>query len=103
MNSSPASAGPRVPDTGASTNITSGRCAATTPASSSVAATPMVPICAQTAPGAIAASMPASSAADRVAAAPDRIVMTTPARARPRRPGRRAPPHRPQRDPTFRA
>jgi hypothetical protein len=54
----PRSAGALLPDTGASSRVTSGRSAATMAATRSMPATPMVLICAQTAPGASAASMP---------------------------------------------
>jgi hypothetical protein len=50
MSSWPASAGPLLPDTGASTNNTSGRCCLTVSSSPAVASTPIVPICAHTAP-----------------------------------------------------
>ena len=50
ISSWPDSAGRRLPDTGASTKMRSGRRAWVRLASSSVAATPIVPICAQIAP-----------------------------------------------------
>jgi hypothetical protein len=58
MSSWPASAGWRVPDTGASTNSTSERWSATLAASFCVARTPIVPICAQIGPCLSAASIP---------------------------------------------
>ena len=77
MSSWPASAGPRVPETGASTNRTSGRMPAAVAASCCVACTPMVPIWAQIASGASAWSMPWPTATEVAAAASDSIVITT--------------------------
>ena len=75
----PFSAGARVPDTGASTNRTSGRCPAARAASRAVASTPMVAICAHTADGRIAASAPWPKATSSTAAASATMVITTPA------------------------
>ena len=58
ISSWPFSAGRRVPDTGASAKYTSGRSLLTRAASSSVAVTPIVLICDQTASGRIASSIP---------------------------------------------
>ena len=62
--SSPCSAGPLLPDTGASMRITSGRSAPPSRRRAQIPATPIVLICAQIAPGASAASMPWSRAMD---------------------------------------
>src|SRR5580704_8262756 len=77
----PASAGPRVPDTGASTNSTSGRLLLAVAASSSVARGPMVPICTHAAPGRSAASTPLPSVTAETVPASGSIVMTTSAPA----------------------
>ena len=77
ISSWPFSAGPRVPDTGASTKYTSGRSWPTRAASSSLALTPIVLICDQTASGRIASSIPNSKATWFTAAASATMVITT--------------------------
>jgi transketolase C-terminal domain/subunit len=72
----PCSAGSRLPDTGASSRVTSARSAATMAATRSMPATPMVLICAQVAPGASAASMPWSRAMARTASVSVTMVTT---------------------------
>jgi hypothetical protein len=77
ISSLAASAGPFVPETGASTNSTSGRILCTCIARLSVATTPIVPICAQTAPWASASRTPPSSMTELTMSAVGSIVMTT--------------------------
>jgi hypothetical protein len=76
MSSWPASAGPLLPDTGASTNVTSGRTRPSRLASPVVAVTPMVPICAHTAPGANG-GRPSANSADSTTSASGSMVITT--------------------------
>jgi len=66
-----------LPDTGASSSVTSGRPAAAMAATRSMPATPMVLICTQTAPGASAASMPWPRAIETTASVSVTIVTTT--------------------------
>ncbi|HEY2078323.1 MAG TPA: hypothetical protein VGH53_18485 [Streptosporangiaceae bacterium] len=76
MSSWPCSAGPLLPDTGASTNDTSGRTLRSRSATSMVAGTPIVPICAHTAPLANAVAGPLNMT-DDTASAVGSIVITT--------------------------
>ncbi len=76
MSSCPASAGPLLPDTGASTNMTSGRTRLSRAASPVVAVTPMVPICDHTAPGANG-GRPSANITDSTASASGSMVITT--------------------------
>ena len=73
----PCSAGPLLPETGASTNVTSGRATASRSRKSRVAWTPIVPICAHTLPSANAATTPPSKMTDSTAAAVGSMVITT--------------------------
>jgi len=75
MSSWPASAGPLLPDTGASTNITSGRIAASLAAILVVSSMPIVPICAHTASGANASATWPPKMTDSVISAVGSIVM----------------------------
>ena len=77
MSSWPCSAGPLLPETGASTNVTPGRAAASRSLKPRVASTPIVPICAHTLPSANAAATSASKMTDSTAAAVGSIVITT--------------------------
>src|SRR3984885_316901 len=76
MSSWPASAGPLLPDTGASTNVTSGRTRPSRAASPAVALTPIVPICAHAAPGANGGGAPANIT-DSTMSASGSMVITT--------------------------
>src|SRR6202453_3347552 len=76
MSSWPASAGPLLPDTGASTNVTSGRTRPSRAASPAVALTPIVPICTHTAPGANGGGPPANIT-DSTTSASGSMVITT--------------------------
>ena len=77
ISSWPSSAGWRVPDTGASTTYTSGRSWPARAASSSVAVTPTVLICAHTDCGRSAPSIPAPKASWFTASASATMVITT--------------------------
>src|SRR5215469_9016654 len=77
IRSWPASAGPLVPETGASTNITSGRTLLTCSARLSVAVTPIVPICAHAAPWLNASTTWPSTITVVTTSAVGSIVMTT--------------------------
>ena len=66
-----------LPETGASTNVTPGRAAASRSRKPRVASTPIVPICAHTLPSASAAATPPSKMTDSTAAAVGSMVMTT--------------------------
>ena len=77
MSSWPCSAGPLLPETGASTNVTPGRTAASRSRKPRVAWTPIVPICAHTLPSANAAATPPSKMTDSTAAAVGSMVITT--------------------------
>ena len=77
MSSWPASAGPLLPDTGASTNITSGRSCRSVSSNPVVAESPIVPICAHTAPGANAAARPCGNITMSTASAVGSMVITT--------------------------
>jgi hypothetical protein len=68
-----------LPDTGASTNMTPGRCAASRSLIRRIASTPIVPICAHTHPAANAPATPPSKMTDSTAPAVGSIVITTPA------------------------
>ena len=81
MRSRPVRAGSRLPDTGASTNTTSGLRRATSAARRSVASTPMVPICAQVALGRNASSVPSRNMTSATAPALGSMVTTTSAAA----------------------
>src|ERR1700684_4485215 len=76
MSSWPASAGPLLPDTGASTNVTSGRTRPSRAASPAVALTPSVPIGTHTAPGANGGGPPANIT-DSTTSASGSMVITT--------------------------
>ena len=77
MSSWPVWAGPLLPDTGASTNMTPGRSSPSRAAVSAVAVTPMVPICAQTAPSAKASAAPPANITDLTTSAVGSMVITT--------------------------
>jgi hypothetical protein len=77
-SSSPRVAAPLLPETGASTKSTSGRTLRRWRATPSVSATPMVPICAQTAPFAMdSTTLPPENITELTASAVGSIVMTT--------------------------
>ena len=77
ISSWPFSAGPLLPDTGASTNSASGRSLASCPAIRSVGSIPIVPICAHTACGANDSATRPSKMTDSTTAAVGSIVITT--------------------------
>ena len=77
MSSWPASAGPLLPDTGASTNMTSGRSSPSRLPISVVSARPIVPICAHTAPAGSASATPLSKITEVTTSAVGSIVITT--------------------------
>ncbi len=77
MSNSPFSAGPLLPDTGASTKCTSGRCPPSLATAPVVASAPMVPICAQTAPGENEPATPPSKTTEVITSAVGSIVITT--------------------------
>jgi hypothetical protein len=77
MSSCPCSAGPLLPDTGASTNSRSGWISASRAPVCSVASTPIVPICAHTAPGANASATWSPNITDSTTAAVGSVVIAT--------------------------
>ncbi len=77
MSSWPVSAGPLLPDTGASTNSTSGRILASRAPASIVASTPIVPICTQTAPSVNPSTTPPLRTTESTTAAVGSMVITT--------------------------
>ena len=77
MSSCPASAGPLLPDTGASTNMMSGRSSPIRLPISAVSARPIVPICAHTASWASALATPLSKITEVTTSAVGSIVITT--------------------------
>ena len=66
-----------LPDTGASTNITSGRIRPSVSLIRVVSVTPIVPICAHTAPGANASAAPPMKMTECAASAVGSMVITT--------------------------
>ena len=86
MSSLPASAGPLLLETGASTNITSGRSRPRRTPISIVAVTPIEPICARTAPAANASTtLPPNSTESTTSAVGSIVIATLASRTASRR------------------